>query len=157
LFFYIRSRALSRAPNTCLYISSVVSAIYTYNAFVDILRANIEVIERIKSKYKVAERDININIPSLTARILVIILSSFLVLSKAFRLLLYPFIYLSKVLASVTIILILLVYLQKIFSAELDLRGLLPRRNRKIIFYSKYIFFVVFFPLVREIFYYYYI
>jgi hypothetical protein len=84
-----------------------LSATCAYDVFVDILRANIEVIERVRSKYKkVAERDININTPSLTARILVIILPNSLVLSKTSGLFLYPFIYLSTVLASVIIILV---------------------------------------------------
>jgi hypothetical protein len=83
-----------------------LSAICTYNTFVDILYTNIKVIERVRSKYKIVERDININIPSLTARILVIISSNSLVLSKASGLLLYPFIYLSRVFASITIMLV---------------------------------------------------
>jgi hypothetical protein len=81
-------------------------AICAYNIFVDILYINIKVIERIRSKYKIIERDIDINTPSLTARILIIISSSSLVLSKASGLLLYPSIYLSRVLASIVIILV---------------------------------------------------
>jgi hypothetical protein len=80
--------------------------ICTYDIFVDILRANIKIIEHVRSEYKVVERDISINTPSLTTRILVIILSNSLVLSKASGLLLYPYIYLSRVLASITIILV---------------------------------------------------
>jgi hypothetical protein len=83
------------------------SAIYAYDIFVDILYVNIKVIERVRSKYKVVERNININTPSLTVRILVTILSSFLVLSKTSGSFLYPFIHLLKVLISVTIILVL--------------------------------------------------
>jgi hypothetical protein len=77
-----------------------------YDTFVDILHANIEVIEYIKSEYKVIERNININVFSLIARISVIISSSSLVLSKASGSLLYPSIYLSRVLTSITIILV---------------------------------------------------
>ena len=137
----------------------------TYDIFVNILYVNIEVIEHIRSKYKIAERDIGIDIPSLTARILVIISPSSLVLSKASGLFLYPSVYLSRVLASITIILvlfcaillILLVYLRKVFSAKPGLRKLLLKKNRKVVFCSKYIFFVVFFLLVREVFCYYYV
>jgi hypothetical protein len=82
------------------------SATCAYNIFVDILYANIKVIEYIRSKYRVVEYNISINIPASTARILVIILSSSLVLSKASGSFLYPFIYLSRVLASITIILV---------------------------------------------------
>jgi hypothetical protein len=82
------------------------SATCAYNTFVDILHVNIEVVEYIRSEYKVIERDISINTPSLTARILVTILSSSLVLSKASGLFLYPSVYLSRVLASITIILV---------------------------------------------------
>jgi hypothetical protein len=83
------------------------SATCTYDTFVDILRANIEVIERVRSKYKVVERDISTNTPSLTARILITISSSSLVLSKASGSFLYLSIYSSRVLASVTIMLVL--------------------------------------------------
>ena len=83
------------------------SAICAHDIFVDILRANIEVIKHIRSEYKIAERDISINTPSLTTRILVIILSNSLVLSKASGLLLYSSVYSSRVLASVVIILVL--------------------------------------------------
>jgi hypothetical protein len=82
------------------------SATYTYDIFVNILYVNIEVIEHVRSEYKIIERDININTPSLTARILVIVSFNSLVLFKASRLLLYPFIYLSRVLASIIIILV---------------------------------------------------
>jgi hypothetical protein len=82
------------------------SATYAYNTFVYILRVNIKVVERIRSEYRVAEYNISIYIPSLTARISMIISSSSLVLSKASGPLLYPFIYLSRVLASITIILV---------------------------------------------------
>jgi hypothetical protein len=82
------------------------SATYAYDVFIDILHADIKVIERVRSEYKIAEHDIGINTPSLTARILVIILPNSLVLSKASGLFLYPSIYLSKVLASITIILV---------------------------------------------------
>jgi hypothetical protein len=83
-----------------------LSATCIYNTFVNILRADIKIIERVRSKYKVAKYNINTDIPSLTARILVIISPSSLVLSKASRLLLYPSIYLLRVLASIVIILI---------------------------------------------------
>jgi hypothetical protein len=82
------------------------SATCIYNTFVNILYANIEIIEYIRSEYKVAKHDININTPSLTARILIIILSNSLVSSKTSGSLLYPFIYSSRVLANITIILI---------------------------------------------------
>jgi hypothetical protein len=136
------------------------SATCSYDTFVDILRADIEIIEYIRSEYRVAERDISINTSSLTARILVIILSSSLVLSKVSGLFLYHSIYLSRVLASIAIMLVLFwvillilsAHLPKISSAELGLRGLLPTKNRGIIFYSKYTFFVAFLPLIREVF-----
>jgi hypothetical protein len=83
-----------------------LSAIYAYNTFVDILRANIEVIEYVRSKYKVVKCDIGTDTPSLTARILVIILPNSLVSSKASGSFLYSSIYLSRVLTSVTIILV---------------------------------------------------
>jgi hypothetical protein len=130
------------------------SAICAHDIFVDILRANIEVIKHIRSEYKIAERDISINTPSLTARISVIILPSSLALSKASGLLLYPFIYLSRVLASITIMLVLFwaillilsVYLRKVFPAKPGLQELLFKKDKRVIFCSKYIFFVVFFP-----------
>jgi hypothetical protein len=139
------------------------SATCAYDTFVDILCANIKVVEYIRSEYKIAERNIGIDIPSLTARISVTILPNSLVLSKASGLFLYPFIYLSRVLASITIILVLFwaillilsVCLRKISSAELVLRGLLPRRDKGIVFYSKYTFFAVFLLFVREVFCYY--
>jgi hypothetical protein len=83
-----------------------LSAICAYDIFVDILRANIEIIEYIKSEYKIIKRDVNINIPSLTTRISVIISSSSLVLSKASRSLLYLSIHSLRVLASITIMLV---------------------------------------------------
>jgi hypothetical protein len=83
------------------------SAICAYDIFVDILYINIEIIERIRSEYKIAERDINIDTPSLTARISITISSNSLVSSKASGLFLYPFIYLLRVLASIIIILVL--------------------------------------------------
>jgi hypothetical protein len=82
------------------------SATCAYDTFVDTLYTNIEVIEYIRSEYKVAKHNISINISSLTARILIIILSSSLVLSKVSGLFLYLSIYLSRVLASITIILV---------------------------------------------------
>jgi hypothetical protein len=140
-------------------------AICAYDTFVDILRADIEVVERVRSEYKVAKRDISTNTPSLTARILVIISPSSLVLSKASGSLLYPSVYSSRVLVSIIIILVLFwaillilsVCLRKVSSAKLGLRGLLPRKNRKIAFCSKCTFFVAFLPLVREVFCYYYV
>jgi hypothetical protein len=148
----------------CMFFSWF-SATYAYNIFVDILCANIEIIKRVRSEYKIIERNININIPSLTTRISVIILPNSLVLSKASGLFLYPFIYLSRVFASITIILvffwvillILLVYLRKISFAKPGLRELLSKKNKEIIFYSKYIFFVIFLPLVNFFFCYYYV
>jgi hypothetical protein len=83
------------------------SATCAHNTFVDILHADIEVIEYIRSEYRVTERDISINTPSLTARISVTISSSSLVLSKASGSPLYPSVHLSRVLASITIILVL--------------------------------------------------
>jgi hypothetical protein len=85
-----------------------LSATCAYDTFVDMLRANIEVIERVRSEYKVAKRDINTDTPSLTARISVIISPSSLVSSKASGSLLYPSVYSSRVLASIVIILVLL-------------------------------------------------
>jgi hypothetical protein len=82
------------------------SATCAYDIFVDILYTNIKVIERVKSKYRIAKYDVGINTSSLTARISVIISSSSLVLSKASGLFLYPSIYLSRVLACITIILV---------------------------------------------------
>jgi hypothetical protein len=125
------------------------SVICTYNIFVDILRINIEIIKCIRSKYKIINRDIGIDIPSLIARISVIILSNSLVLSKVSRLFLYLFIYLSRVLASITIILvlfwaillILLVRLRKVFSIKPGLQELLFRKNKRIVLCFKYIFF----------------
>jgi hypothetical protein len=83
------------------------SATCVYDIFVNTLHANIKVIKRVKSKYKVAKHDIGIDTPSLTTRISVIISPSSLVSSKASGSLLYPSIYLSRVLASITIILVL--------------------------------------------------
>jgi hypothetical protein len=83
-----------------------LSATCTYDTFVDILYVNIEVIECVRSEYKVIEYDISTNTPSLTARISITISPSSLVLSKASGSLLYPFIYLSSVLVSITIILV---------------------------------------------------
>jgi general stress protein CsbA len=54
----------------CVFLSWF-SAICAYNIFVDILYTNIKVIERVRSKYRIAEYNIGINIPSLTIRILV--------------------------------------------------------------------------------------
>jgi hypothetical protein len=82
-----------------------LSATCAYNIFVDILRANIEVIERVRSEYRITERDININTPSLTARISVTISPSSLVLFEASGSFLYPSIYLSRVIVNIIIIL----------------------------------------------------
>jgi hypothetical protein len=84
-----------------------LSATCAYNTFVDTLRVDIKVVERVRSKYRVVKRDININTPSLTARISVTISPSSLVLSKASGSLLYPSVYSSRVLASAAIMLVL--------------------------------------------------
>jgi hypothetical protein len=136
------------------------SATCTHDIFVDILHADIEVIERVRSEYRVIEHDISANTSSLTARISIIISPSSLASSKASGLFLYPSIYSSRVLASITIILvffwaillILSVCLRKVFSVKLGLRGLSPRKNKGVVFCSKYIFFVAFLPLVGEVF-----
>jgi hypothetical protein len=173
-FFFIRARAtppcflifvpaLLAEPLTLVYVFPPwLSATCAYNAFVDTLYADIEVVERVRSKYKVAKRNINTDAPSLTTRISVTISPNSLVLSKASRLLLYPSVYSSRVLASVTIMLVLFwaillilsVYLRKVFSAKPGLQELLLRKNKRAALYSKYIFFVAFLPLVREVFYY---
>jgi hypothetical protein len=82
------------------------SATCAYDIFVDILYTNIEIIEHVRSEYKIAKRDIGIDIPSLIARILITILSAFLVLSKTSGSFLYPFIYSLRIFANVTIILV---------------------------------------------------
>jgi hypothetical protein len=105
-FFIFIPAFLAESPVFVYVFFPWFSATCIYDTFVDILYINIEIIEYIKSEYKVIEYNININIPSLTARILVIILSSSLVLSKASGLLLYPSIYSSMVLASIVIMLV---------------------------------------------------
>jgi hypothetical protein len=107
LCFFIFVPALLAEPLIfiCMFFLQF-SAICAYDTFVYILRANIEVIEYIRSKYKVVKRDISINISSLIARISIIILSNSLVLSKASGLFLYSSIYSSRVLISITIILV---------------------------------------------------
>jgi hypothetical protein len=130
------------------------SATCIYDTFVDILHVNIEVIKHVKSKYKITKRDIGIDISSLTARILVIISPSSLISSKTSGLLLYPSIYLSRVFPSITIILvffwvillILSVCLRKVSFIKPGLQELLFRKDKGIIFYSKYIFLWFFFP-----------
>jgi hypothetical protein len=82
------------------------SATCAYNTFVDILYINIKINKRVRSKYKIIKRDIDINISSLTARILVTISPNSLVLSKASGSFLYPFIHSSRVLASIIIMLV---------------------------------------------------
>jgi hypothetical protein len=129
-----------------------LSATCAYNTFVDILHAklhaNIEVVERVRSEYRLAECDIGADAPSLTARISVTISPSSLVLSKASGSFLYPSIYSSRVLASITImlaffwaiLLILSVYLRKVSSAEPGLRRLLLRRKKSSILLQIYLF-----------------
>jgi hypothetical protein len=105
--FFIFVPALLAEPLTPVYVFPPwLSATCAHDVFVDTLYVDIEVVERVRSEYRVVERDINTDTPSLTARILVIILPSSLVSSKASGSLLYPFIHSSRVLASITIMLV---------------------------------------------------
>jgi hypothetical protein len=105
--FFIFVPALLAEPPAPVYVFPPwFSVTCAYYIFVDTLYIDIEVIKYIRCKYKIIEHDININIPSLTTRISIIISSNSLVLSKASGLLLYPSVHSSRVLVSIVIILV---------------------------------------------------